>query len=151
GILQHRVVAEGDAFAWRRDAAPPFLEQAVKHLEHSLGRQFPNGFVSELSPALPGWIADISASLERGFMFLFDYGLTRPEYYANDRSGGWLRCHFRHRAHNDPLIYPGIQDLSAWVDFTAVAEGATRAGMEVAGFVSQAHFLMNGGLQDELG
>ena len=150
GVLQHRVVAEGDAFAWRRDAAPPFLEQAVRHVEHSLGRRFPDGFVSELSPALPGWIAGISASLERGFMFLFDYGLTRAEYYASDRSDGWLRCHFRHRVHNDPLIYPGIQDLSSWVDFTAVAEGATRAGMEIAGFVSQAHFLMNGGLQDEL-
>ena len=150
GLLQHRVVAEGDAFAWRRDAAPPFMEQAVRHLEHSLGTRFPDGYVSELSPGLPGWIADISASLDRGFMFLFDYGLSRAEYYATDRSGGWLRCHFRHRAHSDPLIYPGIQDLSAWVDFTTVAEAATGAGMEVAGFVSQAHFLMNGGLQEEL-
>jgi SAM-dependent MidA family methyltransferase len=150
GIVQHRVVAEGDAFAWRREAAPPFLEQAVRHLEHSLGAEFPEGFVSELSPGLPGWIADISASLDRGFIFLFDYGLTRAEYYARDRSDGWLRCHLRHRAHNDPLIYPGIQDLSSWVDFTSVAEGATGTGMEVAGFVSQAHFLINGGLQEEL-
>ncbi|HLU05934.1 MAG TPA: SAM-dependent methyltransferase [Woeseiaceae bacterium] len=150
GLLQHRVVAKGEAFAWRRDPAPLFLEHAVGHLEHSLGSEFPVGYVSELSPGLPGWIADISASLDHGFMFLFDYGLTRAEYYASDRGDGWLRCHFRHRAHNDPLIYPGIQDLSAWVDFTTVAEGATGAGMEIAGFVSQAHFLMNGGLEEEL-
>jgi SAM-dependent MidA family methyltransferase len=150
GLLQHRVVAEGGTFSWRRDPAPRFLEQAVKHLEHRLGREFPVGYVSELSPGLPNWIADISQSLDHGFMFLFDYGVTRAEYYASDRSDGWLRCHFRHRAHNDPLIYPGIQDLSAWVDFTTVAEGATDAGMEIAGFVSQAHFLVNGGLEEEL-
>lgn len=150
GILQCRVVAEGDTFAWQRDAAPPSLERAVRHLEHSLGTRLPDGYVSELSPGLPGWVGDISACLDRGFVFLFDYGVTRAEYYARDRSDGWLRCHFRHRAHNDPLVYPGIQDLSAWVDFTAVAEGATGAGMEVAGFVSQAHFLMNGGLEEEL-
>lgn len=149
-ILQHRVAVEGDAFAWHRDVAPPFLEEAVRHLEGRLGRPFPDGYVSELSPGLPGWIADISAGLDRGFMFLFDYGVSRAEYYASDRSDGWLRCHFRHRAHNDPLIYPGIQDLSAWVDFTAVAEAATGAGMEVAGFVTQAHFLVNGGLEQEL-
>ena len=150
GILQCRVVAEGDTFAWQRDAAPPSLERAVRHLEQSLGTRLPDGYVSELSPGLPGWVGDISACLDRGFVFLFDYGVTRAEYYARDRSDGWLRCHFRHRAHNDPLVYPGIQDVSAWVDFTAVAEGATGAGMEVAGFVSQAHFLMNGGLEEEL-
>ena len=150
GLLQHRVIAEGGAFSWRRDPAPRFIEQAVRHLEHSLGTKFPVGYVSELSPGLPGWIEHISASLDQGFMFLFDYGVTRAEYYASDRSDGWLRCHFRHRAHNDPLIYPGIQDLSAWVDFTTVAESATGAGMDIAGFVSQAHFLMNGGLAEEL-
>jgi len=149
-ILQHRVVAEGTSFAWHRASAPSFLEEAVSHLEESLGTRFPDGYVSELSPGLTAWIGEIAASLDRAFMFLVDYGVTRREYYANDRSDGWLRCHFRHHAHNNPLVYPGIQDLSAWVDFTAVAEGADVGGMEVAGFVSQAHFLMNGGLEKEL-
>ena len=79
-------------------------------------------------------------------MFLFDYGVGRKEYYAAERSGGWLRCHFRHHAHDDPLILPGIQDLTSWVDFTSVAEAAVDSGLEVAGFVAQAQFLVGGGL-----
>jgi SAM-dependent MidA family methyltransferase len=83
-------------------------------------------------------------------VFLFDYGLSRREYYALDRSGGWLRCHFRHHAHNDPLVLPGIQDITAWVDFTCIAAAAAGAGLEVAGFVSQAQFLIHGGLAEEM-
>jgi SAM-dependent MidA family methyltransferase len=150
GVLQHRVVADEQGFFWRLERAPAFLTDVVLHLEDSLGTRFPDGYVSEVSAGLPAWIGDIASSLERGFVFLFDYGVTRREYYARDRRDGWLRCHYRHHAHNDPLVYPGIQDLSAWVDFTAVAEGATNAGMDIAGFISQAHFLMNGGLEAEL-
>jgi SAM-dependent MidA family methyltransferase len=149
-ILQHRVAAEGEGFSWRRAAAPAFLHDAVLHLEETPGVTLPGRYVSEVSAGLPAWVGDIAASVDRGFVFLFDYGVTRREYYADDRNDGWLRCHLRHHAHNNPLIYPGVQDLSAWVDFTAVAEGAVGAGMEVAGFVSQAHFLMNGGLEAEL-
>jgi len=150
GVLQYRVVADERGFSWRLEPAPAFLEGAVLYLEDSLGARLPDGYVSEVSTGLPSWIGDIASRLERGFVFLFDYGVTRREYYARDRSDGWLRCHYRHHAHNDPLIYPGIQDLSAWVDFTAVAEGATNAGMDISGFVSQAHFVVNGGLEAEL-
>lgn len=149
-VLQQRVAVDDGRFSWTRDKAPPFLKDAVSHLEHTLGARLPDGYVSEVSTALPAWIGDIAASLDRGFMFLLDYGVSRREYYASDRNDGWLRCHFRHHAHSDPLIYPGIQDLSAWVDFTAVAEGATNAGLDVAGFVTQAQFLMNGGLEKEI-
>jgi SAM-dependent MidA family methyltransferase len=69
---------------------------------------------------------------------------------SRERNQGWLRCHFRHHAHNEPLIYPGIQDLTSWVDFTAVAESAVDHGLDVAGYVTQAQFLINGGLEDEL-
>jgi len=149
-VRQYRVTVEDNRFSWCLEPAPPFLEEAVLHIERTLGMRLPDGYVSEVSTGLPAWIADIASRLDRGFVFLFDYGVTRREYYAADRSNGWLRCHLRHRAHNDPLIYPGIQDLSAWVDFTALAEGATEAGMDVAGFISQARFLMNGGLEAEL-
>jgi SAM-dependent MidA family methyltransferase len=149
-VLQHRVVADGYGFSWSLERAPAFLTDAVLHLEDTLGARFADGYVSEVSTGLPAWIGDIAASLERGFVFLFDYGVTRREYYAPDRRDGWLRCHYRHHAHNHPLVYPGIQDLSAWVDFTAVAEGAANAGMDVRGFVTQAQFLMNGGLEAEL-
>jgi SAM-dependent MidA family methyltransferase len=150
GVFQYRVTADGDGFSWLRAAAPEFLEEAVLHIEDTLGASLPHGYISEVSTGVPAWIGDIARSVERGFVFLFDYGVTRREYYAPDRDGGWLRCHFRHRAHNNPLIYPGIQDLSAWVDFTAIAEGAADGGMDVTGFVTQAQFLLNGGLEAEL-
>lgn len=150
GVLQYRVVADERGFDWRLAPAPPFLEAAVLHLEDTLGAPLSDGYVSEVSTGLPLWIGDIASSLECGFVFLFDYGVTRREYYARDRSDGWLRCHYRHHAHNDPFLYPGIQDLSAWVDFSAVAEGAIRSGMDITGFVSQAHFLVHGGLEAEL-
>jgi SAM-dependent MidA family methyltransferase len=72
------------------------------------------------------------------------------EYYAADRSGGWLRCHFRHHAHSNPLINPGIQDLTAWVNFSQVANAAHDGGLRIAGFVNQAQFMLLGGLPEEL-
>ena len=148
-VLQCRVAADGDGFRWTSARAPDFLREAVQGIEAALGTPLPDGYVSEMSAGLPGWVEDIAGSLGTGLVFLFDYGLSRREYYAPDRSDGWLRCHFRHRAHDDPLVYPGIQDITAWVDFTAVADAAVHAGMDIAGFVSQAHFLLHGGLEEE--
>lgn len=150
GLEQYTVVAEGESFAWQKVAAPAHLTAAVEHIETYLNRRLPDDYDSEVCLALPQWIKDIAASLKHGFIFLFDYGLPRHEYYAPDRSDGTLRCHYRHRAHSNPLIFPGIQDITAWVDFTAIAEAATDAGLSVDGFVSQAHFLMSGGLEQEL-
>lgn len=149
-VLQLRVTTERNAFAWCRETAPEFLVAAVRRIEVTLGAALPDGYTSEVSTGLPHWLHDIAARVGTGFVFLFDYGLPRRAYYAPDRDDGWLRCHFRHHAHNNPLVYPGIQDLTAWVDFTAVAEAASAAGMNVAGFVTQAQFLMNGGLPEEL-
>jgi SAM-dependent MidA family methyltransferase len=150
GVLQFRVVADGTAFGWREARAPDFLQAAVRHIEDTLEAPLPEGYVSEVSTGLPAWIAGIGASLDAGLVLLVDYGLRRREYYAPDRSGGWLRCHFRHLVHGDPLVYPGIQDLSAWVDFTTVAEAATAARLDVAGYTTQAQFLLHGGLEQEL-
>lgn len=150
-VLQCRVATDGEDFAWTSAPAPGFLEQAVRGIEASLAAPLPDGYESEVSAGLSAWVADVAGCLGSGLVFLFDYGVSRREYYAPDRSGGWLRCHFRHRAHDDPLVYPGIQDITAWVDFTAVAEAAVHAGMDIAGFVSQAHFLVHGGLEQEFG
>ena len=98
----------------------------------------------------PVWISVLAKSLNRGVAFLFDYGISRRDYYASERSDGWLRCHFRHYAHNDPLILIGIQDLTAWVDFSAVAKAALQSGLDVAGYCTQAQFLMGGGLDVEM-
>ncbi len=150
GVRQCRVRAEGDGFAWCDGPAPGFLAAAVRRIEAALDAPLPAGYVSEVATALPAWIGELAGCLARGFVFLFDYGVSRREYYAPDRDGGWLRCHFRHRAHADPLILPGIQDITAWVDFTAVAEAASAAGLDIAGYVTQAHFLLHGGVTREL-
>ena len=130
--------------------APPMLQEAVFAIEDDLSRALERGYTSEVSLGTAGWIADVVTAVEEGAILLFDYGLPRREHYAPDRHDGWLRCHFRHRAHNDPLILPGIQDITAWVDFTSVATAAVDCGAEIGGFVTQAAFLMNGGLDAEL-
>ncbi len=150
GVLQHRVVLDGDEFRIDQAPAPKNLSTAVFAVEAALGDRLPDGFVSEVSLGLPGWISALSDSLKEGLVFLFDYGVTRRDYYAHERSGGWLRCHFRHRAHDDPLMLTGIQDLTTWVDFNAIAEAALNSGLEVAGYSAQAQFLLGGGLQAEM-
>lgn len=148
--LELRVVAGANGFDWLEQVATADLHSAVRQVEQDLSITLPDGFVSEICLAMPAWIGDLAACMSEGFVFLFDYGMSRREYYSAQHGDGWLRCHFRHRVHGNPLILPGIQDLTAWVDFSSVAEAATKSGMDVAGFVTQAHFLLNGGLQREL-
>ena len=150
GVRQLCVGVDQDQFKMVEQDAPEALARAVGLIEQGLGQPLPEGYVSEVCLAAPEWIIDLSAVLQEGVAFLFDYGLSRREYYAVDRSYGWLRCHFRHHAHSDPLILAGIQDITSWVDFSAVATAAVEHGLTVAGYVTQAHFLMNGGLADEL-
>lgn len=149
-IFRRSVACSGDAFSWLTEPAPGVLERALLEIEDSLGLVLPDGYESEISLGAGAWVADLAASLRQGFVFLFDYGVSQSEYYAVDRFDGWLRCHFRHHAHSDPLIYPGIQDLTAWVNFTQVATAAVDSGLQVAGYVTQAQFLLHGGLQQEL-
>ena len=148
-VRQLRVQANEGGFAWTEAPAPAALAAAVSAIESALGRTFQPGYTSEVVPLLAPWIRSLCACLERGVGLLFDYGASRREYYAVDRSRGWLRCHYRHRAHDDPLILPGIQDLSCWVDFTAVASAAVDAGARIATYLSQSQFLLAGGLVDE--
>ncbi|MDX1481775.1 MAG: SAM-dependent methyltransferase [Woeseiaceae bacterium] len=137
-------VAEDGGFAWEWRAASPRVDAAVR----DLGIDFADGYESEICLGLKPWIGDLVDAVDRGLLLIFDYGLPRHDYYAHGRSG-WLRCTFRHRAHDDPLILPGIQDLTAWVDFTAVAEAAVSHEAAVAGYVTQAMFLLQGGLENE--
>jgi SAM-dependent MidA family methyltransferase len=122
------------------------LVAAVRQIERDAGVTLPEGYESELCLGLAQWLAGIGASLARGVMLFVDYGLPRREYYSLERTRGTLLCHFRHRFHDDALTRVGLQDITAWVDFTAVAEAATAAGFEVAGYTTQAHFLIGAGL-----
>ena len=110
-------------------------------------RSLPDGYTSEVSLRVAPWIASLGDCLERGAVLLIDYGLPRAHYYHAQRIAGTLRCHFRQRAHDEPLINLGVQDITAWVDFTRVAEAASLAGLEVSGFATQAGFLLALGLE----
>jgi len=150
GVFQLRVSDEAREFVFVDEPAPEVLVRAVEAIEQDIGQRLPDNYISEVSLAVPAWLGDMARMLESGLALLFDYGVSRREYYAPDRNEGWLRCHFRHRAHSDPLILPGIQDLTAWVDFTAVAAAAVDNGLDILGYVSQAQFLLDGGIQGEL-
>ncbi len=122
------------------------LHAEVRRLEEDCLVPLHAGYISEFNPQLHGWINSLAARLKRGVILCVDYGETRREYYHPERDGGTLLCHYRHRAHADPLCLIGLQDITASVDFTAVAEAAVAQGLSVAGFTSQALFLMNCGL-----
>jgi SAM-dependent MidA family methyltransferase len=95
-------------------------------------------------------VADLSRRLDRGLILLIDYGMPRHELYHPLRNGGSIRCHYRHRVHQDPFWQPGLSDITSHVDFTAVAEAGFDAGLDVLGYTSQAGFLFNCGIGDLL-
>lgn len=123
----------------------PGLEVAVRALQEQ-GLAVASGYESELNLRLDPWVRALAEVLEQGLILLIDYGYPQTEYYRDDRHRGTLLCHYRHRAHPDPYSYPGLQDITAHVDFTAVAEAGIQGGLRIAGFTTQAHFLIGCGL-----
>jgi SAM-dependent MidA family methyltransferase len=135
---------------WSEAPASTPLEQRVRAIESQIGSSFAEGYTSEINLRLDPWLRSLAEVLEGGLMLLIDYGLPRRQYYREERRDGTLLCHFRQRFHSDPFVYVGLQDIGAWVDFTAVAETASEAGLAVAGFTTQAHFLMGLGIEQHL-
>ncbi len=150
GVFQSCVTFDAARFVWTELPATGLLAATVAEIEADIGSTFPNAYTSEVSLAAPLWVGDLATSLKQGAIFLFDYGVSRREFYAPDRADGWLRCHFRHYAHSDPLIYPGIQDLTSWVDFSAIAGAAVANGLDLLGYQTQSQFFMGGGLELEM-
>ncbi len=107
---------------------------------------FPESYTSEINLHILPWLKSLSECLRQGLILLIDYGFSRQEYYHPDRNMGTLMCHYQHRAHTDPFFYPGIQDITTHVDFTAVAEAAFQNELDVLGYTTQAAFLLNCGL-----
>jgi SAM-dependent MidA family methyltransferase len=131
--------AAAPGFAWREGAELASASELVAGL--------PDGYTSEVCSRVEPWIAGVSQCLAQGALLLFDYGLPRSHYYHPQRVDGTLRCYFKQRAHDDPFINVGVQDITAWVDFTRVADGALAAGLDVSGFVTQAAFLLGTGIE----
>jgi SAM-dependent MidA family methyltransferase len=134
-----------------REALPDAaLLSACSRLRDELPESLPDGYSSELCLRVSPWMAGIGACLGRGAILLLDYGLPRSHYYHPQRTRGTLRCHFKQRAHDDPYVNIGVQDITAWVDFTRVAEAAVDAGLEVSGFATQAAFLLAMGIENDV-
>ncbi|MFZ0008764.1 MAG: SAM-dependent methyltransferase, partial [Steroidobacteraceae bacterium] len=132
----------------RDAAAAPDTDLAGALAELASQAALPEGYVSEVCLRVSPWIASLSDCLARGVVLLSDYGLPRAHYYHPQRRSGTLRCHFRQRAHDDPYINLGVQDIGAWVDFTRVAEAAASAKLAVAGFATQTACLLGLGLPE---
>ncbi|MFM2289967.1 MAG: hypothetical protein RL684_3110 [Pseudomonadota bacterium] len=138
------------ALQWAEQPADAELLAELARVEAALEAPLEPGYRTEVCPRLDAWVASLAATLGEGLLLLFDYGLGRRELYHPQRYTGTLRCHYRHRAHDDPFLFPGLQDITAWVDFTRVAEAASDAGLEVAGYCTQAAFLLSAGLPAEI-
>lgn len=110
----------------------------------------PDGYETEINLRARAFVRSLGAVIESGMALLIDYGYTGAEYYHPQRSRGTLMCHYRHRAHEDPLILTGLQDITAHVDFTAIADAALEGGMDVLGYTTQAQFLVNCGITEML-
>ena len=147
GVRERGVVVRDGELAFADRIADATLAAAVRGIESAVG-PLPPGYGSEVGVVASTWTAQLAAWLARGVALLIDYGFPRREYYHPQRLMGTLMCHYRHRAHADPLWLPGLNDITAHVDFTAIADAAHGAGLDVLGYTSQAHFLLNCGLLD---
>ncbi|MDP1924844.1 MAG: SAM-dependent methyltransferase [Thiobacillus sp.] len=139
------VVWDGEGFAWQdRSIDDPILCARAEVLDLA------PGYLSEISLAADALIAALAHSLQRGLILLIDYGFSAGEYYHPQRHMGTLRAHYRHHALDDPFYLPGLCDLTAHVDFSALARAGVEAGLDLAGYTSQANFLLNAGLTELL-
>lgn len=144
GIMERGVAFSEGRLSWQeRPACGPLLEEA-----QALAIAPP--YESEIGLVARAWMREVAQRLDEGVVFVIDYGFPRHEYYHPQRAGGTLMCHYRHTAHADPFAHPGDEDITAHVDFTALAEAATDAGLEVLGYATQAQFLVNCGITDVL-
>ena len=154
-IIRFRVGAEGHMTAgvvrrnghldwsWQRD---PSQDGRIDRLVQQYG--LVADYTSEVNPRAVAWMQTVGRVLDAGLILVMDYGYPGAEYYHYERSDGTLMCHYQHRAHMDPFLYPGLQDLTAHVDFSAVAAAGQLAGLDIAGFTSQEAFLLSTGVLD---
>lgn len=145
-----QVTAGPADFEWLKGPCPDRVKTQIQTLLTGLDHYPAPGYCSEINADLPGWLKAVTANLQKGLALFIDYGYTRQDYYRPQRSDGTLICHYQHRAHNDPFNWPGLTDISASVDFTALAEAADACGLQVSGYTTQAMFLMASGLDDVL-
>ena len=146
GIHALGVGEEDGRLCWRKTPADQALIDAVAEIESDIGKPLAEGYQSEWCPALMPWVTELGRLLEQGLILLIDYGYPRREFYHPQRGMGTLVCHYRHQAHDDPFFWPGLQDITAFVDFTVVARAGVQSGLELCGFATQGNFLAGAGI-----
>ena len=151
GWLERGVGLRDGRLGWEDRRADEALQEALDKLLQELPWELPEGYCSEIRLNLDGFMGEAADALEAGVVLLADYGLPRHELYLPERSAGTLGCHFEQRWHDDPFHRPGHEDITAWVDFSAVARSAEDAGLHAVGFTNQAQFLLAAGILDLAG
>lgn len=141
GVAEMGVISTNDGLLWQEK---PASSATLKDFIEPMG--LIDGYTTEVCLAASGLIASLASVLQSGMLLMIDYGFSRAEYYHPQRNQGTLMCHYRHRSHVDPLVYLGLQDITAHVDFTRVAEAGVANGLELVGFLTQAQFLINAGI-----
>ena len=139
-VKQLNVSMKKHQLEWQEAPAHEYLREQVKKLGPLADK-----YESEICLALKFWLKGITHHIREGVMLFSDYGFSHSEYYSPERRRGTLRCHYRHHAHNDPLVLPCLQDITAWVNFSELAESAHEIGLDVMGYSTQAHFMMGSG------
>ena len=142
GIAEIGVITTEHGYAWAQRPAAGALAVTAAQL------QLPDDYETEISLAAPALIADLAQCLEHGVLLFIDYGFPAREFFHPQRNRGTLMCHYRHHAHDDPFLWPGLQDITAHVDFSAIAQAG--AGLDLLGYVNQAQFLINNGITELL-
>ena len=149
GIVERGVRANEGQLAW---CDRPAAGEVLLHAKSIVAEVPPSGrYESELALLARLWMRSLGRILERGALIVIDYGFPAHEYFHPQRSMGTLACHYRHHVHADPFYLPGLQDITAHVDFSALARSAAEGGLEVLGFTTQARFLINCGITGLLG
>lgn len=163
GLFERGVVTDADEFKWGDhplmqgelfEAAcdlRPLVDPEMRGVGSYGSSPGGSGYVSEISLTARHFMLSLSGMLKRGAILLIDYGFGRNEYYHPQRDRGTLMCHYRHHAHDNPFYLPGLQDITSHVDFSGIAEVAHQAGLDLLGYTSQAHFLINCGITELLG
>ena len=144
-VFERGVVWADNQFAWQDRPANDILSEALKQRMPCLP-----GYVTEINLQAQAWTSELAHWLKRGVAILIDYGFPQHEYYHPQRREGTLMCHIQHRSHANALLLPGLQDITTHVDFTAIADAAHEAGLSVMGYTSQARFLVNASITDQI-
>ena len=146
-----KVALDNNEFVWIEGEADWELMEKLNQLDDELTQSLPENYISEINVNIQKWLSGLEPLLNTGVMLFIDYGYSKQEYYHPERKDGTLLCHYRHHVHGNPFFYPGLQDITASVDFTEVAQAAHNLKLHISGFTNQAYFLFGCGLEKLVG